>query len=372
GLVLLPLAFIVHVILALTVHIKVLPFVFFPFRHPKWSTFIWIPIVAVVTTAAINQLPVKQSASHRLLAEKIGDVPIDIKAVPDLNWDAARPLKTRLVNGVGFDKGVTRLELRAMYDNTYLYMRAQWEDDTDSTVYWPIQKTAEGWKYLQNSLNDEQELYEDKFALLFPIDQSVLFDQVGCAAYCHQSSDTKRFPYGYKASKDPLDVWHWKAARTDPMGYVDDKYWQGHDTSLTDVGRKSDSGDKAGYLKNISEDHTHPLYLPKDENSVIKGAILQSGAVEYTEELGARIPEGTIIPGLVIHDIQGDRGDIRCVSEYKDGIHTLWMRRQLDTGSEYDVLFTPGESVSFAASAFDHAAKRHAYNMTSYKLLLKK
>jgi len=46
--------------------------------------------------------------------------------------------------------------------------------------------------------------------------------------------------------------------------------------------------------------------------------------------------------------------------------------RKLDTGSEYDVIFEPGSTYDFACAAFDHAAKRHAYNQQVYSLEIEK
>ncbi len=374
GLAILPLAFLVHVVLALTIHIKVLPFVFFPFRHAKWSTLVWIPIIGVVTTLLLLQLPAKKTSGHFLNAEKVAAVGEGMPAVQALDWSEAKPLKTHLVNGVGFDKGVSKLELRAKYDETYLYVRAIWTDSTENTDYWPVKRTAEGWEYMQSSVADEQSMYEDKFAMIFPIEEDPLFNKFGCATSCHQSSDTERFPYGYKASKEPFDVWHWKSSRSGAVGFMDDKYWHTADMERKDVGRYGDGGQPGPYTKNITKDHTRPLYLPKDDSYVINkgGALLREGAVEYTEELAADIPVGTLIPGVVVSPFTGDRGDVHCISEFNEKGHTLWIRRKLNTGNKDDVVFVPGESVAFAASAFDHAAKRHAYHMTPYRLRLKK
>jgi hypothetical protein len=374
GVVILPLAFMVHMILALTTHIKVLPFVFFPFRHARWSAFVWIPVIGIVTTLLLLQLPAKKSKSHRLEAEKIEAVADGMQAVQALDWSNAKPLNTHLVNGIGFNKGVSELELRAKYDDTYLYVRAVWTDPTENTLYWPVKRTADGWEYMQDSAADEQSHYEDKFSMIFPIEEDPMFNQFGCAISCHQSEDEERFPYGYKASKEKIDVWHWKASRSGSVGFIDDKYWHTADMDRKDVGRYGDSGIPGPYTKNISKDKTHPLYLPKDDSYIINkgGALLREGAVEYTEELAAKIPEGTLIPGVVVSPFEGDRGDVRCISSFEDNRHTLWIRRRLDTGSKDDVVFSPGKSIAFAASAFDHAAKRHAYHMTTYRLLLKK
>jgi len=49
----------------------------------------------------------------------------------------------------------------------------------------------------------------------------------------------------------------------------------------------------------------------------------------------------------------------------------LYIRRVLQTRSYgKDVQFKPGGSYDFACAAFDHAAKRHAYNHQVYRLVL--
>jgi hypothetical protein len=66
----------------------------------------------------------------------------------------------------------------------------------------------------------------------------------------------------------------------------------------------------------------------------------------------------------------GDRADIKFHSTYENNMYTLRMMRKLDTGSEYDVIFRPGQKHDFTIAAFDHSALRHAYNHQVYRLYL--
>lgn len=321
----------------------------------------------------LGRVSAKTIESLVLTAEKTKRSPESVEALRTLDWAVSVPRKIDLNNGVGFSNGATTLDLRAIYDDHFLYVRAQWVDPTDSTLYWPVKRTADGWHYMQTSLHDEQIHYEDKFAMVFPIGHQPAFTQFGCALSCHQGKDTDRFPYGYKASKTPIDVWHWKGSRSGSVGYIDDKYWHHADMNRKDVGRYGDGGQSAPYTKNINKEQTAPLYLPKDESYVINngGALKREGAVEYSEELAKDIPEGTLVPGVVVSAFEGDRGDVECAHDYSNGKHTLWIRRKLDTGSSNDARFVPGDSIPFCVSAFDHAAKRHAYHLAVYTLYLK-
>jgi hypothetical protein len=373
GLFITPLALTVHIVMALSKHIKILPMVFFPFRQPKWASLLWYPAIALFTSIVLLQVIPKKTGQRLLTAEKTENAPAEVENLKDLSWNDTKTLEIQLINGVGFDRGSSRMKLNAMYDDTYLYIRANWTDPELNTLYWPVKRTADGWKYMQSSWNDEQIHYEDKFSMIFPVEESQLFNQFGCSISCHQSKDAERFPYGYKATPMHVDVWHWKGSRSGSVGYVDDKYWHEADMDRKDVGRYGDGGIGGPYTKNINKEHTAPLYLPKDDSFVINngGALLREGAVEYTEELAANIPEGTIIPGVVVSPFPGDRGHVECSHDYSDGAHTLWIRRKLDTNSDDDVKFVPGQSVAFSTAAFDHAAKRHAYHMAVYRLYLK-
>ena len=102
--------------------------------------------------------------------------------------------------------------------------------------------------------------------------------------------------------------------------------------------------------------------LPAAVDAVNLGALFQAKAVIYTKAADKKFPEGYVVPGVVVYNAKGDRADIRCYSTYADNQWTLRIIRKLDTGSEYDVIFKPGQKYDFTLAAFDHNANRHAYN----------
>ena len=366
GLALMPLALVFHIYKSVTERRALLKPVYRPLSQPKWITLLWLPVLGAVTYVVLLQIPAKKSASCELKVAKVSSVPADLANLP---WDGAEPLQVMLSNGHGFDQGRTELTLKAMYSDEELFVSAEWEDPKEDIQYWPWRKTADGWKHLYTNFKDEQVYYEDKFSLVFPIDPDTMFEQFGCAIHCHQSP---RMPFGLKGTDEdhPLDVWHWKASRTDTMGYVDDKFWKGRDMTAKEGGRLGDRMTEGGYAKNANEDKTLPKWLPSSKDKIFRGAIPKEHAIPYSEEASAKFAVGDEIPGIVVSKAIGGRGDVVCRSQYADGGWRLLIRRKLDTGSERDAIFEPGGSYAFGCAAFDHSAKRHAYNQRVYRMVL--
>lgn len=369
GLCILPIALLWHTAIGLTRTKGRLVASFWSGPGPDWLQLVGFVVLAAVTTYPIlNGLPI--TPSWRVLeAAKIdspakGDKPVNLAALP---WNVARPLVVELANGLGYQDGRTAVTLRAMHDGSRLYMLADWSDECEDRVCRPWRKTKDGWKHLATRPGGENVHAEDKLSFIFPIEPDPWFEQFGCAASCHAGGGRD---YGYKGTPRKLDVWHWKATRTDPVGQVDDQYFSKVDFEEKNVGRLNDPKESGGYEANVSEDKSHPAWLPDEPRFVRNGMIPKEHAVEYTAEAVAAIPPGTIIPGMVVSAMVGDRGNVRCVSEYADGRWRVFMERALDTGSEYDAPFVPGKPLSFTIATFDHAQTRHAYNHAVYRLLL--
>ncbi|RMF98604.1 MAG: hypothetical protein D6741_09350 [Planctomycetota bacterium] len=368
GLILLPAALLWHVIDGVTAYWKLLIPAFHPTRAPRWGSLALFVVLATATTWSLYGEMPWTTAGKTLVAARIDIASETIDDLSALPWEDAAPLAIELANGVGFEGGRTEVVLKALHNGDELFVLAEWKDRTLNRTYLPWKKTPDGWQHLATDTKDESVFYEDKFSLIFPIEHDPEFERFGCAAYCHVGGGRA---FGYKGSDVPVDVWHWKSVRSDPLGQVDDKYWAEVDFEAEDVGRHGDpKEDGTGYSKNYTADVDHPLWLPRDESFVELGRIIREGAVEYSEEAAAAIPAGTIVPGIVSNPFVGDRGDVRCTSEHLGDRWRLYIRRKLDTGSEHDVRFEPGKTYGFAAAAFDQTSKRHAYNLTTYHLHL--
>lgn len=367
GLVVLPAVFLWHLIEGLARGIAPLVSSFRPLKNPQWmQVAAFVPVALVTTWIMFEGWPL-HPPWRNLVVTRIEPVPAADIGLAGLPWMRASPLNIRLLNGSGFYSGQSDLTLQALHDGRELYVKAVWLDPVANHDYWPWKRTRTGWEYLQTSAKDETVHYEDKFSMIFPLEPSWHFEQVGCAISCHLDGS---YGWGYKGGQPNIDVWHWKSVRTDPVGQVDDKYWSEVDFNAKDVGRHGDPKVSGGYVKNVSEDGSCPLYLPDEISVVDRGAILEKRAVPYSAELDEKFEPGTIIPGIVCAPFAGDRGDVTCVSKHEGDRWTLYLRRQLDTGSEFDVRFDPGGVYPFGCAAFDHAAKRHAYSMPVFRLVL--
>lgn len=338
---------------------------FHPWLQPRFvPVACYVPVFLASMCLVLSGMPTVPSW-RELKIKRISPVE---GALAELPWNEAAPLAIELANGIGFRQGRTNVTLRGLHDGENLFVMAEWADPVEDRRYMPWLKTADGWQWMMTDQEDESLYYEDKFGLVFPTVPDWQFDRVGCAIYCHAGGGR---PYGYKASENHIaDVWHWKSSRTDPVGQADDKYWSATDFEAKDVGRHGDPKEGGGYVKNVSEDKTHPAFLPESLSDIGQGVIPKEKAIEYSPEAADVIPTGTIVPGLVLSPFEGDRGDVRCESKYENGRWQIILGRKLDTGSEFDARFVPGQKQSFGCAAFDHSSKRHAYGLAAYRMVL--
>jgi hypothetical protein len=367
GLGVLALALLWHLIEGLVRFPRLLIPTFHPWASPKWASMVVFSGLVVVSAGLIFNVLPRAWVHRELVADRIPTIGEDLALVP---WGETRSLVLELANGSSFRQGRTHVTLQAVHDGEELVVRARWADPTPDQQYQPWRKTDEGWEQLATVLSDESYYYEDKFALAFPIQPNREFATVGCAICCHLGGGR---PYGYKGYESTIDVWHWKATRTDPVDQIDDKYWAEVELGVTN-GRHGDPKTAGGYETNVSEDKTGPQWLPATPMAVRKGGILSEQAVLLdsgeASEILAEMPTGAIVPGMVLAPFEGDRGDVRCRSTYEDGQWELLIRRRLETGSEFDVQFVPGGTYTFGCAAFDHSSKRHAYGFETYALKL--
>lgn len=364
GLVVFPLALLIHLLLGLTRYRGLLIPAFHPWREARWKAVAAVVVTGLVVTLCAPNFAPAVLGSRELNAPRVQAVK---GHWTDVSWREAPGLQIVVANGLGYDGGWTTVKLQAQHDGDYLYLRAEWSDPKEDRQYTPWRKTARGWERLATRKDDESVYYEDKFSLIFPDRKDALFQRAGCTYYCHYGGGRA---YGYKGSTQRVDCWHWKATRSDPLDRVDDQYWLGFDLTKKNVARLDDPAESGGYKTNEDEAKTAPKWLPKDPQQVRKGALMAENAQIGSDELAKGIPEGTIVPGIYASVWKGDRGDVECSSKWADGRWVLLIRRKLNTGSAYDTAFAPGSSHPFACAAFDHTSKRHAYNHEVYSLRL--
>jgi hypothetical protein len=125
------------------------------------------------------------------------------------------------------------------------------------------------------------------------------------------------------------DIWFWKAKRSNPAGYADDK------TQYLSLKAEPDS------VKIQSEKHG-TLYFRR---------LGDAGKAPYQERyfytyLGDRISQYDSVQP------QASRGDVRAKGAWHDGQWTIEFARKLDTGHEDDIAFAPGSVYLFGVGCY--------------------
>jgi hypothetical protein len=286
------------------------------------------------------------TASHVHKAPTGPDDPVWQKTPPLLV-----PVKGRDILG-GIEETVYT---RALYTDESVYFLFKWLDPTRSV-------TKEAWKF-DGRKWFHQKGNEDRIALLFEITRINKFATKGCAVTCHSPPDVDReqWKLATKTAAEKGDLWHWKAARSDPYNYADDAWLTvaGRPSgSYRETGRVKDLG-QGGDVKNQTEDESKPLYM-QDPNvrPSVPGFLLFEEAVRITDY--SIFKAGDIIPFRLPKKPSGSRFDVKALSRYSDGGWILMLYRKLDTGHEDDVTFNPKKRYSFAMAVFDDSGADHS------------
>ena len=337
------------------------------------------------TTVAAAILAVAGCASqtgdvppNTLVASKVLVAPMLGSA--DLAWQAAKPLTVNLSGGENFGgKGSTTATLKAVYSGDMVYFLVQYADPTNSIRRGPMQKQADGsWKKLvdpNNKGGDDNVYYEDKWAFLWPIDNSVKgFAQGGCGVTCHLG-EGKPFGNKYTASAgEMLDMWHMKGSRTAPLGNVDDQYCDHtrYDAKASpNAGRKSDPGGPE--YANMKVVNGKPEFMNKDGKAANAGGtyyVIDGNQAPFDD---SKFKAGDEVASFVIFPLKTDRADIRVANSWKDGVLTSVVSRKLVTGSKLDVQYSDlNAQYPFGFAAFDNAQVRHAVHFDAKYLAFAK
>ena len=311
-----------------------------------------------------------QVAPNTLVAAKVAAAPNLSAGAGDPAWAGAKALTVQLSDGANFGgKGETKASLKAVYSGAMLYMLVQYADPSNSIRRGPYQKQADGsWKKLTDPADkggDDNIYYEDKWAMIWPIDNSIKgFDTKGCMVLCHMG-ETKPYGNKYTRSEGEIgDIWHMKGSRTAPLGFVDDQYVDHtrHDPKASpNAGRKSDPGGPLGEYNGFPLENGKPKFMSKSALAANAGGtyyIKRGDEVAFDD---SKFKAGDEVASFIINLLESDRADIRVAMSWKDGMHTSVISRKLVTGSKFDVQFSNLDvRYAFGFAAFDNAQVRHA------------
>lgn len=328
----------------------------------------------------------------------------------DPAWSKARPVFVRTQQGINLGgTGESLVEIRAVHDGKKVYFAFKWEDPTRSLRRIPIIKRADGWHVIEDRAGrmDILEFYEDKLAVIFSDTPSL-----GGAGVAHLGPQPlpANLPrplnergFHFTTDGSYVDMWQWKASRGGMLGRVDDQYI-GPPREASKDEASYNARYQGGYwndpgrtyysynFKFFPKDYTGPVSvvrLPKDWQAQVaklgkfdlnpessddengRWNMFEDESEPYTPEADAKIPVGTILPGvLIMGNYEGDRADLLGGSRWKDGHWILETSRNLQTGSKYDKDFVPGGALYMWVAVFDHTQTRHTRHERPVRVML--
>jgi fibronectin type 3 domain-containing protein/preprotein translocase subunit SecG len=294
------------------------------------------------------------------------------------------------------------VELKSVYTDTHIYFLAEWSDTTENSAkkLWTFDTGANSW---------DQDGDEDRLVFSWNIDDNVLnFNADGCIVLCHVAigGNASRSAMSTNAENEIMDFWHWKAARSNPVGYADDKWlgndsatdqeWNEDDHDAAEAAHHGDSKEGGHYSDNkqelsFSDDPGNsskvPIYWEPDatgddaksitnfdidSSEVLRVDEVFANGTLYnaTEDIYLEPDASTEIPGYTVKRPAGSRGDIEVTGVYAGGKWTLEIKRALDTTNSDDIQFDDlSKEYSFSVALFDDSGGiSHSYTNDVYKL----
>ncbi len=280
-----------------------------------------------------------------------------VKAPPtgidDPVWNQAEAVQVSFEGKEKFEGKKASVTTKAVHTDDSIYFLFKWKDPTLSVSKGAWKFDGEKWSHIKSN--------EDRISLLFEIDRINKFATKGCAVVCHVpegAPNAKDGKFGTSSGAEKGDLWHWKAARSDPAGFADDTWL----TVISEKkgGRKSDAGG-GGDKKNMTQDKSKPMYSLAPGKKLGKhGVLLAADAVEISDY--SMFKPGDVVTYRMPKVPAGSRADIKAVSRHAGGGWTVMLYRKLDTGNDDDVAFNPRKTYSFAMALFDDSGDEDSYD----------
>ena len=126
------------------------------------------------------------------------------------------------------------------------------------------------------------------------------------------------------------DIWYWKADRTDPSGFADDKT---HIYSITEL----------SHAKKVISKSGKRFYLHRSGDAGV-AAYKSVIANEYTQPQVSKFNH---------QEPSGSRGDVRAKGVWRNSVWSIEFRRALNTGHDDDVQFKKSGSYRFGVSRYE-------------------
>ena len=327
------------------------------------KVFIIILLVLTIGTLVLYQASVAQTKPKGdlvLVSKKVKSAPADAGSS---QWSKAKQAKI-ILTGAGTVEGkIIEQKVKSVYTKDDIFFLFEWPDKDKSM-------NKKKWKYTGDKWV-KQKGDEDRLGVVWEINRIDKFATKGCAVLCHnESKNEKEWYYSVSSSKEKADLWHWKAVRSNPVGYTEDGYVITNPSKEPEKGRKRDAG--SGKAKgNSTKDKSGPAYMQDPSKPVsIPGSLLVAEAVEIKES--STFKEDDEIPGYMLNTAwTGSFADTKTKGVWKDGKWTVMISRKLKTGNDDDVQYNTRKKYPFAISVFDNAHEHNSHNSEPLKLEFK-
>jgi hypothetical protein len=230
----------------------------------------------------------------------------EIDGVVDDVWERSQPLTVEVREAFG-GHNPRAVVLRALHTNERIYVLAQWPDTTRSDMRDPYV-----WNAAKN-VYDRPSKPDDQFGLEFPLSGDFAVSMLA-------------------TSRDyTADVWHWKAGRGNPVGWVDDKR---HIISQ----------------KPIESAHEYSL---GGHGTVYIARLADKGSPSYVLRPPPTTFDGEIVDSFLSQQPSGSLADVRGKGTHDGEAWTLEMSRALNTQHADDVALDPRQEIACAIAVLD-------------------
>lgn len=230
-----------------------------------------------------------------------------IDGVIDTPWELATPLRVTVREAIG-GGDPRQVVMRALYTDEAVFFLAEWSDSTLSDMRDPYIWNPELKQYERPSQPDDQ------FAIEFPLDGDFELSMLTTE------------------SEYTADVWHWKAGRSNPRGWADDK---------RHLIRKQP------VIKGAKE------YALGGHGTVYIARPMDAGIPAYVRREKPIAFEGDLVNSFGFRQASGSVADVRAKGVHNGSGWTLEMTRAFDTGHDDDAVIQKNKDNRFAIAILD-------------------
>ncbi|MFQ5910377.1 MAG: ethylbenzene dehydrogenase-related protein, partial [Thermoplasmata archaeon] len=286
---------------------------------------VWLVIVAIALSIVVA-FPLAPTTADRGTRGLAGTIESAIASVaPSVDGDGTDAVWAD-ATALTVTPGSTDIDIKSVYTATDIYFLATWSDATESDAkgQWSFNSTSSAWEQAGSD--------EDRLSFVWNI-TATGFNDNGCTVLCH--------PPDMRTDVDGelVDTWHWKATRTNPSGWLDDKYFNF-------TGRQADDATSGGYSSNTqtlnyTDDPASSTDVPfywepgatgADAKSILQSEIDGGEAWNISEvytngtmiDWNATVVDNTTsIPGYYQSVPVGSRGDVAAAGTWSAATWTL-------------------------------------------------